>query len=127
MEIEELKAEIQRLKALTKQREEELYRSEQKFVTADNDAIAETLKTISHPLICSFCGMNLTHPPSVGVSHRGCFNTGYWARGFRTHNDWVRDCIRNGASVEEFYKKARIEKILISHQENGETPNKTEK
>jgi hypothetical protein len=35
----------------------------------------------------------------------GCYRTGYWANGFRTHNDWVRASIENGRAVDEFYKK----------------------
>ena len=125
MEIETLRAEIAQLKALTAEKEQALYRAEQAIINSDNEALASVLQVTRHPLICSFCGITLTTPPKVGMNHMGCFNTGYWTRGFRTHNDWVRDCIRNGANVEEFYKKNRVEKILISHQENGETPNKT--
>lgn len=126
MEIETLRAEIGKLKGLLAEKEGLLYRAEQKMVAADNAAIALALQVTKSPLICSLCGVKVSHPPAVGALHQGCFTTGYWAKGFRTHNDWIRDCIRNGASVEEFYSKKRGEKILTSNQENGETPNKAE-
>jgi len=122
MDIETLKEEIARLKELTKEKEEALYKAQQKLIAEDNAAMASILEATPHPLICSFCGVTLTRPPIVGTNHMGCYNTGYWAKGFRTHNDWVRACIRNGSTVEEFYKKARSEKNLIFKQENGERP-----
>ena len=127
MEIEALRAEIAQMKALLIEKEVLLYRAEQRIVATDNAAIASTLQAAKHPLICSLCGITVNNPPTVGAAHMGCFTTGYWARGFRTHNDWVRDCIANGAQIEEFYKKNRIQNILTSKQENGKTPDKAEK
>jgi len=123
-ELDGLRAEIAQLKALIREKEDALYRTEQKVAAEDAAALASILQDVSHPLICSFCGVTLSYPPSVNLSHMGCFNTGYWVKGFRKHSDWVRDCIANGASVEEFYKRSRVQKILTSKQGHGEGPDK---
>ena len=124
MEVETLKAEIAQLKALTAEKEQALYKAEQRIIAADNAALASVLETTTHPLVCSFCGITLTHPPIVGLNHQGCFTTGYWVKGFRKHTDWVRDCIQNGKNIEEFYAAGRIQKNLSVKQENGERPDK---
>jgi hypothetical protein len=136
MDVETLKADIAQLKALTAEKEQALYRAEQRIIAADNAALASMLEVTTHPLICSFCGMTLVLPPTVGmtlvlpptvgVDHQGCFTTGYWAKGFRKHSDWVRDCIENGKTVEEFYRRGRVQKNLSVKQENGERPDKDE-
>ena len=122
--LEGLRSEIAQLKALIREKEEALYRAEQKVAAEDAAALASRLQGINHSLICSFCGVTLSHPPTVKLSHMGCFNTGYWVKGFRKHSDWVEDSIKNGASVEEFYRRARVEKILTSKQGYGEEPDK---
>ena len=105
MDIGELKEEIMRLKALLLEKEEQLYRAEQSVLATENASIASTIRGTTHSLICPFCGITLRSPPSVGTEHKGCYVTGYWANGFRTHNDWVRASIENGRSIDEFYKK----------------------
>ena len=110
-EIEGLKAEIAELKRLTAKKEYALFRAEQKIITADNESVSSTLQSIDHPLICPFCGVTLTMPPAVGSAHVGCYTTGYWKRGFRTHNDWIRACIENGASVKKFMEKNTVKRI----------------
>ena len=124
MDIDGLKMEIAVLKAALKEKEEKLYRAEQKSIKADKERMLSTLQSITHSLICPFCGVTVPLPPVLG-SHTTCFTTGYWAKGFRTHNDWVRACVENGATVDSFYRKAR-ENNLIHFQENGKRPDKAE-
>ena len=103
MDIAELKEEIARLKDLLLEKEELLFTAEQRVITADNASIASTIGA-THLLICPFCGIELAHA-SLGFAHKGCYTTGCHTNGFKTHNDWLRACIANGASVTEFYRK----------------------
>ena len=122
MHIAEIKEEIARLKALTAEKERLLFTAEQNAIAADNASLATILRATPHSLICPFCGVTVTHP-SLGFAHMGCYSTGCWVRGFKTQNDWVRACIRNGAGVAEFYRND--EKNLSSKEEHGERPDKT--
>ena len=110
-ELEGLRAEIKELTALLAEKQAALYRAEQKQITADNERIALALKGITHTLICPLCGVTLAEPPRVGLTHATCYASGYWSRGFRSHNDWIRACIQNGASVQGFIEK-QIEKRI---------------
>ena len=101
MDITELKEEITRLKALIAEKEELLFRAEQRAIAADNASIASTIGA-THLLICPFCGLEVAH---ASLGHKGCYMTGCHTNGFKTHNDWVRACIANGASIAEFYRK----------------------
>jgi hypothetical protein len=122
MDTGQLYEEIARLKALTAEKEALVFRAEQNAIAADNQSLASTIRATSHSLICPFCGVTVTQP-SLGFAHIGCYSTGFWQKGFRTPNDWLRACIRNGASVAEFYRKD--EKNLSSKEEHGEGPYKT--
>ena len=124
MEIDALKAEIAAMKEALKEKEEKLYRAEQEISKADTEQMLSMLRNLSHSLICPFCGVTVPVPPAVGA-HISCFTTGYWARGFRSHNDWARACVENGAIVDSFYRKAR-ENNLNLFQENGKGPDKEE-
>jgi len=104
-EITELKAEIAKLKALTAEKEDILFRAEQKLISIESEVISTMLQSINHSLICPFCGVTVGHPPSIGITHVGCYRTGYWAKGFKTQNDWVRACIDNGKNIYEVYQK----------------------
>jgi hypothetical protein len=110
-DIERLKAEIAELKELTTKKQAELYRAEQGVITAEKESIASTIRGTTHSLICPFCGVTLTMPPTVGSAHMGCYSTGYWSRGFRTHSDWIRACIENGAKVSIFMEKNTMKRI----------------
>jgi hypothetical protein len=123
MDIGQLHEEIARLKALTAEKEALVFRAEQNTIAAENESVASIIRATNHSLICPFCGVTVKHTRSLDFAHMGCYSTGYWARGFRTHNDWLRACIINGAGVAEFYAKDK--KNLNSKQEHGETPNKT--
>ena len=122
MEIDALKAEIAALKGALKEKEEKLYRAEQEISKADTEQMLSMLRKLSHSLICPFCGVTVPVPPVVGA-HTPCFTTGYWAKGFRSHSDWVRACVENGEIVDFFYRRAR-ENNLNLFQENGEGPDK---
>lgn len=118
---EELKAQIAELRQALKKAEAQLYRVEQSRIKAENDEMLSMIKDLKHSLICPLCGVTLADPPVLGM-HGGCYRTGYWSKGFRTHNDWLRACIANGAMVQTFYSKS--EKNLDSVQENGKGPYK---
>jgi hypothetical protein len=108
-ELEGLRAEVKRLSALLAEKQASLYRAEQKRIDLDNAALALALKGITHTLICPLCGITLTQPPRVGLTHATCYASGYWSKGFRSHNDWIRACIENGSSVHTFLEKQRKE------------------
>ena len=118
---EELKAQIAELRQALKKAEAQLYRVEQSRIKAENDEMLSMIKDLKHSLICPLCGVTLADPPVLGM-HGGCYRTGYWSKGFRTHNDWLRASIANGAMVQTFYSKS--EKNLDSVQENGKGPYK---
>lgn len=107
--LEGLRAEIKELTALLAEKRIALYRLEQKQIDTDNATLALALKGITHTLICPLCGVTLTNPPCVGLTHAACYASGYWSRGFRSHNDWIRACIENGSSINTFIEKQRKE------------------
>ena len=106
-EISELKVEIAKLKALTAKKEEILFRAENKLISIDNEAIASLIRATKHSLICPFCGITVGNPPTISAAHMGCYTTGRWSKGFRTHNDWVRACIENGASINRIFNEEK--------------------
>jgi hypothetical protein len=118
-EIEGLRTEIEGLNALLREKHAALYRAEQKQIAIENESIALALKGITHTLICPLCGVTLAGPPRVGLTHASCYATGYWSKGFRSHNDWIRACIENGASVQRFLEKD-VEKRKESKLSIGE-------
>ena len=122
MDVDRLKAEIATLKGALKEKEDKLYRAEQEISKAEKEKMLSILRNLSHSLICPFCGVTVPLPPAVDA-HTNCFTTGYWAKGFRSHSDWVRACVENGEIVDSFYRNAR-QNNLIYIQENGKGPDK---
>ena len=121
-ELRELKLELEQLGILIAEKQRALYRAEQTKAAIDDASLALALKGITHSLVCPLCGVTLSQPPRVGMTHAGCYASGFWRKGYRSHNDWIRACIENGASVHRFMEKDKEEKNLISLQENGTAP-----
>jgi hypothetical protein len=117
-ELEGLRAEIKGLTALLAEKEAALYKAEQKQIAIENESLALTLKGITHTLICPLCGLTLAEPPRVGLTHASCYATGYWSKGFRSHNDWIRACIENGEKIQKFLDK-QIQKRKESKSSTG--------
>ena len=110
-EVEELRAAAKAARALAVEKDAAADAIISKIAEEDNEVTKKLLRTIEHPLICPFCGITLTNPPSFTVNHQGCYNTGCWVRGFKNYNDWIRACVANGADIQEFYKRAKEERF----------------
>jgi len=106
MEVAELKKDIEQLKALLLEKENTLRSLEQARAIAEEDAFAQMLKEVSHPLICPHCGISLNSPPSLNMKHMGCYTAGYWRKGYRSQNDWIKASIENGEKITNFFSNS---------------------
>ena len=106
MEVAELKKDIEQLKALLVEKENTLRSLEQARAIAEEEAFAQMLKGVSHPLICPHCGISLNSPPCLNTKHMGCYTAGYWRKGYRSQTDWIKACIQNGEKINNFFSNS---------------------
>jgi hypothetical protein len=110
-EVEELRAAAKAARALAAEKDAAADAIVSKIAEEDTNATKKLLAKIDHSLVCPFCGITLTNPPSFTFNHLGCYNTGCWVRGFKNYNDWIRACVENGADIQAFYKRAKEERF----------------